>query len=372
MTDADYSSHNPGEGFGGGTQPLGAEVHMTAWAYDSPGLQDVQFISYDIINKSTNIWNATYIGIFCDPDLGDGDDDYIGCDTSLKLSYCYNADNNDNIYSANPPAVGFSLLVSPLNRIITPNIRLGLSSFINVAKSSTGYPVCEFEPSGEPYKAYLRLCGFKNDSTCYLDPTQNPPKKTKYCFTGDPETNTGWTAYTGIIANCNHDSMGNVVPYYPSDKKFLFSSGANNFDIIPGESQKFVIAQMIARGSSNLNSVTLLKILCENIRAFYEQNFPIGINQVSTEIPREYKLMQNYPNPFNPATNVKYQIAKTGFVSIKIYDVLGKEIEILINDKQDAGTYELTFDGSKLASGIYFYKISVGDFTQTRKMILLK
>jgi hypothetical protein len=372
MTDADYSKHDPGEGFGGGTQPLGAEVHMIAWAYDNPALQDVQFVSYEIVNKSTNIWNGTQFGIFCDPDLGDGGDDYIGCDTTLKLSYCFNADNNDNIYGANPPAVGFSLLVSPLNRSVTPNQKLGMTSFIKPEKSSSGFPVCEFEPDANPYGAYLMLCGYKKDSTCYINPTQNPPTKTKYCFTGDPETNIGWTAYTGVIGNCNHDSTGNIVPYNAGDKRFLFSSGAYDFNMTPGESQKFIFAQMMARGSSNLNSVTVLKNLCANVRDFSEQNFPNGINQITYQTPAEFALLQNYPNPFNPLTTIKYRLPNFSAVSLKVYDILGRQIQTLVNAKQDAGTYEVTFDGGKYASGIYFYKMVSGDFTQTKKMLLIK
>jgi photosystem II stability/assembly factor-like uncharacterized protein len=373
MTDADYNTHDPGEGFGGGTQPLGAEVHMTAWAYDAPGLQDVQFISYEIINKSTNTWNATQIAIVCDPDLGDANDDYVGCDTVLKLGFCYNGDNNDNIYGANPPAVGMTLLISPLNRMVTPNRRLGMTSFNTFIGTGASPPPCESDPNGEPPQAYQMLCGFKKDSTCNLDPTQVPPKKTKFCYPGDPETNVGWTEAKGSIGNCGRDSTGVIYsPNSPSDKRYIMSSGANNFSIAPGESQKFVIAQMIARGSSNLNSVTVLKNLCTNVRAFYEQNFPIGINQVSTEIPREFKLMQNYPNPFNPTTNIKYKIAKSGLVTIKVYNILGKEIQTLVNEKQETGTYEVTFYGNNLASGIYFYKLQAGDFTQTRKMLMIK
>ncbi|MCX6163588.1 MAG: YCF48-related protein, partial [Ignavibacteriae bacterium] len=174
MTDASMSTHDPGEGFGGGTQPLGAEVHMTAWAYDSPGLQDVQFVSYDIINKSTSIWNATQIAIISDPDLGDAGDDYLGCDTNLKLGYFYNGDNYDNIYGTNPPAAGFVFLVSPLNRNVTPNKRLGITSFHGFYQTSG--PPCETDPNGEPLAAYRMLMGYKKDSTCYLDPTYIPLK----------------------------------------------------------------------------------------------------------------------------------------------------------------------------------------------------
>ena len=379
MTDANPASHSSGEGFGGGTQPLGAEVHMTAWAYDTPGLQDVQFINYDIINKSTSTWNAVKMGIVSDPDLGDPNDDYNGCDTTLKLGYCYNATNNDAIYGVNPPAVGVLLLRSPLNRNVTPNVILGLTSLVYFGSASAGAPICESDPNGEPYPAYLMLSGFKKDSTCWLDPTQNPPKKTRFCYTGDPETNIGWTELKGQIRNCGHDSTGTVhLPNPPGDRKFVMGSGANNFNIIPGESQKFVIAQLIARDSGNLKSVTKLKQLTAYVRSFYENNFPINVNQISTNIPQSFRLEQNYPNPFNPITNIKYdvpvdsRIRGNDRVVLKVYDILGREVKILVNEFQSAGTFEVTFDGSNLASGVYFYKLIVGDFVSVKKMVLLK
>jgi len=103
----------------------------------------------------------------------------------------------------------------------------------------------------------------------------------------------------------------------------------------------------------------------------------IGISLISTEIPTEYKLYNNYPNPFNPSTNIKYQIkaevsSQYSEVRIIIYDILGKEIEKLVNEKQSPGTYEINFDGSNLSNGIYFYTLRSGDFTDTKRMMLIK
>lgn len=95
-----------------------------------------------------------------------------------------------------------------------------------------------------------------------------------------------------------------------------------------------------------------------------------GVKNVGS--PFTYQLDQNYPNPFNPATKIKYEIANPGNVTIKVYDVLGNEVETLINKFQQAGDHTITFDGSKLTSGIYFYSLISGDYHQVRKMILLK
>jgi len=97
-----------------------------------------------------------------------------------------------------------------------------------------------------------------------------------------------------------------------------------------------------------------------------------GIHNISSETPENYMLSQNYPNPFNPTTNLEFGISKLGFVSLKIYDMLGKEIATLVNDNLNPGTYKYNFDGSKLTSGVYFYKLKVGDYTEVKKMTLVK
>jgi len=96
------------------------------------------------------------------------------------------------------------------------------------------------------------------------------------------------------------------------------------------------------------------------------------ITPISTEIPDGYILYQNYPNPFNPMTNIKFQIPKSGFVNMIVYDILGKEIATLVNEELKPGTYEVNWDGSGFTSGVYYYKLVADDYTETRKMVLLK
>ena len=93
---------------------------------------------------------------------------------------------------------------------------------------------------------------------------------------------------------------------------------------------------------------------------------------VSTNIPDAYSLQQNYPNPFNPSTKIRYDIAKNGIVKLTVYDQLGRQVSELVNGTKNAGTYEVEFNGSNLASGIYFYKLEVPGQTFTKKMILVK
>ncbi len=98
----------------------------------------------------------------------------------------------------------------------------------------------------------------------------------------------------------------------------------------------------------------------------------VGINQISKEIPEKYSLSQNYPNPFNPATKIQFALPDDAFTEIVIYDLLGKEIEKIVNEQLDAGTYETIWNAGDFPSGIYYYKLSAGDYTETKKMVFLK
>ncbi|MCB0720953.1 MAG: T9SS type A sorting domain-containing protein [Ignavibacteriae bacterium] len=85
-----------------------------------------------------------------------------------------------------------------------------------------------------------------------------------------------------------------------------------------------------------------------------------------------YELYQNYPNPFNPSTKIKFDIPKAGFVSLKIYDITGREVTTLVNRSLEASRYEVEWNGSRFASGVYFFRIAAGDFVKVQKMILVK
>ena len=99
---------------------------------------------------------------------------------------------------------------------------------------------------------------------------------------------------------------------------------------------------------------------------------PIGIINITTEIPASYYLSQNYPNPFNPTTNIEFSIPKNEFVSLKIYDLIGREAAVLYNGNLKAGTYKADFNATGMNSGVYFYKLQTESYTETRKMILVK
>ena len=88
--------------------------------------------------------------------------------------------------------------------------------------------------------------------------------------------------------------------------------------------------------------------------------------------PSKFNLDQNYPNPFNPSTAISYQLSAFGHVTLKVYDVLGNEIKTLVNEYKPAGKYTINFDASKLASGVYFYRLQAGNYIDVKKLMLLK
>ena len=98
----------------------------------------------------------------------------------------------------------------------------------------------------------------------------------------------------------------------------------------------------------------------------------VNAKNISNEIPGGYRLHQNYPNPFNPMTNIRYTLPKNSFVSLKVYDVLGREIALLVNEVLNTGRYEVSWDGSNHTSGVYFYKLETDDFVDVKKMVLIK
>jgi hypothetical protein len=104
------------------------------------------------------------------------------------------------------------------------------------------------------------------------------------------------------------------------------------------------------------------------ISIFDEKN---SMKTLGKEIPTEYSI-SNYPNPFNPTTTINYQLPADGMVTLKIYDILGKEVATLVNDNRQAGSYNVVFDASRLTSGMYIYTIRANGYVQSKKMILMK
>lgn len=119
-----------------------------------------------------------------------------------------------------------------------------------------------------------------------------------------------------------------------------------------------------------INNQKIYLVRSDGLISFTDIN--VSIQNTSTELPDRFQISQNYPNPFNPETKINFQIPKGDFVSLKVFDITGKEVATLVNQTLQAGSYEYSFNASSLTSGVYFYTIQAGQFTETKRMVLVK
>ena len=400
---------------------MGIEIRQTVFAFNNnhdKNLSNTFFIRYIIENmgKVNNVFDSVYFGIATDPDIGFAyGKDYSGSDTTLNSIYAYKteADDSDSYFSGygiNPPSFFSTLLQGPKTyiagktffdynnngifedgidtpldtAIINRGSLLGTESFYGaknqkmIAATAIWKSTILLADPNDPTELYNYLTGGKRqDGTPIIISEFNagngkelsgaeikniPPE---YIFSGNPVEKVGWLCIN------------------PFDYRLINSTGP--FELKTNEPIEIIAAYIIGRGDSPINSITSAKEITQNIIDVYKRNFtniPVSVNNNSENIISDFRLEQNYPNPFNPSTTIKYSIPSTqtpllggaggGFVTLKIYDILGREVATLVNKQQKAGNYEVQFDASNLTSGIYFYCLQSGSFNESKKMILLK
>ena len=145
-------------------------------------------------------------------------------------------------------------------------------------------------------------------------------------------------------------------------RKSFLDSLATSFGLT-GDSVQCTWRVSVTNGLDTLYTPsTLLKI----------RRIPVGINQISSSVPEKFELYNNYPNPFNPNTTIKFDIARSQFVKLVVYNLLGEQVSSLVNQNMTPGSYSVDFDASSLSSGMYFYRIESQGFAQTKRMVLVK
>jgi hypothetical protein len=183
------------------------------------------------------------------------------------------------------------------------------------------------------------------------------------------------TVENGMVFN-----TGEVFYSYSNDNGSTWSN-PNNLTHTPGIDEQYpslmrenytdslhiyYFRDMIA-GAWNTFSIT-----APTYAIFNRSSAPVGIQNISQEIPIKFNLLQNYPNPFNPETNIAFDIPQSGFVKLTVFDIAGREITKLVNGELQTGTYLYSWDASVYPSGVYFYKLEAGDFSETKRMVLVK
>ncbi len=363
------------------TPPIGLEVHGHAFAASSwvDGINDATLYSVRIINRNTFPMTDAYIAVFLDPDLGNAGDDHMGSDSLLGMGFVYNADNFDDGdygYGTPPPAVGVLFLDGPTaendsidndsdGQIDEPDERLSTST---VGMWTRGGGGSQSAPVVFGLHYYYSMQGKWRSGrpfTVGWSGYEVSDIPTHYFFPGDPVTGAFWS-------EVNIDGLGNTLG--GGDRSLFIASGP--FELEPGEETDITFAVVWARGRDYLDSITELRRAADQIRIAFESDFlnnprSYPVHESSAEPNPVAALAHNYPEPFADLTTIKYRVPHLAQVQLVVFDVLGREVETLVSEPQDAGEYSVTFDGRDLPSGVYFYEIRMDQASGTGTMLLL-
>jgi hypothetical protein len=178
------------------------------------------------------------------------------------------------------------------------------------------------------------------------------------------------------VCNSIYKHRCNQIGYYNFIGNNVLTKRFKRNEYPPGDFAEYIYAMGFGIIGVNLASGTVFAthslLGCYINGVLYGDTILININQISSEVPSSYSLSQNYPNPFNPATNIKFAIPKNEFVKITVFDMLGKELETLVNEQLAPGTYETNWNASNYPSGVYFYRLITDGFSETKRMTLIK
>ena len=311
---------------------LNIQINQTGYAYSAALYENMVCFTYQVVNKSTLTYDSLYFGLYCDIDVGDVAgvgtpeyaDDLVGFNKQLQLLYFY-----DDGYTADWPGnrtgyFGVTMLKTPPVKGAEP----GITDFhYNVFEDDADIDTLQYGILSSAPSLYASPDGSK-----YFHLGANAPD----LHFDDPAT----IPATGL------DVLANL--------------GSGPYTMKPGDTLTFATA--IVAG------LTLQELLDQASAAR-------GLTDVLVEhrgVAGGFSLGQNYPNPFNPTTVISYQLPAASDVRLVVYDVLGREVAVLVNERKTPGSYEVKFDGSGLTSGVYLYRLTAGSFVQTRKLLLLR
>ncbi|MBS4029408.1 MAG: T9SS type A sorting domain-containing protein [Ignavibacteriales bacterium] len=393
--------------------PQGIEIQQTVFGFRGIGgyIANTLFVRYRIINRGTvaNTMDSVYFGMWADVDLGGSagyTDDLVGCDSMRNSGFTWN-DGDDPTFGNNPPAAFMSYFQGPVvfipgetfldnngngqfeNETDTPldtaiemhflkgkkNIpgakNLKMSSMVNYVQSD---PV--FDPLTSIW-ARNNLLGLLKDGTKH-GPCNDPFGQaiglpctsidSTYWYSGDVTTAPGYGWVYAISSDMRQ--MQNIGP----------------FTLQKDTQVDIIVAYIVARGTDARNSVAVGKTMYDAIKRVFDDNLLIDAPTPRPPVkplPQSYALRQNYPNPFNATTTITFAVPDVSgsflfpkkneeFVSLKIFDIVDREVATLVNKSMPPGDYEVMWDASNVPSGMYFYRLTAGTFVETRKMVLLK
>lgn len=365
---------------GTGSLPVGLEIRGSAHAFDHPFFPGHStFFEYTMIYKNELPFEDAYFSFFAETELGDFSDDYVGSDSLLHMGYTYNSSDVDGRYGAGPPALGVTFLDTPLAEPDgLDNDRDGLvdepegemigvtsvmGGYVRISDKGSALAIYNFmqgkRHAGEP--VYEGSIGWAESNKPW--PEGLPMKPTRFVFSGDPVTRSFWS-------EMNMDGLG--TPSNNGDRQFVTTTGP--FTLAPGDTAQFKIGLIWARGDNHLDSVARLRDHVKTVQsnaAFYFSAPSLERSPLPPEPNYVLGFKQNYPNPFFQTTTLSYNLPKPMQVRLAVYDILGREVSLLVQASQDAGAYSVDFNAGALPGGVYFARIELDYLRFTKRMVLL-
>ncbi len=377
-----------------GAQPnnIGIETELHTYSFSEDKYSDFIILRYMFHNTTDTLINNFHAGVFFDLDFNDFNNDHTLWDDVGKFGYAFDEDPNES--SRIDDMIGVALISDTKyeyraftnNELTDPSSPYGNNGFTEQEKwyavasalsiREKGPDDIAFAVSGGPYQiqpAETLSVAFSVVGGYSVEQLKNNVDYSREAY---KERILNPVIYTPAVLN-----------------SFEYNSSADTINFIWSVSeQKLTNAYHIYHNDSLITSVKAKddqqdSIVYnfsytglntgENIFDLYQvfNNFnevKIGSISISKEVVYDYKLSQNFPNPFNPTSKIKYQIARSGKVELKVYDTLGREVRTLVNEIKQPGSYEVEFNAGSLSSGVYLYKLTSGSFVETKKMMLIK
>jgi len=307
-------------------------------------INDVVTIKYNSLGET--LWTSTYSGI------NNG-----GADGSMYLQ----TDTSNNIYfvtgvPGGPIRIvkydenGDSLWIKPLpTGVFSSALQVRQNDFYLASRSSGDYLTYRYNMNGDTL--WKRLFPVQTYTSSDVSTDAVSDKYGNVYVTGYCDSN--WLVNDYLTVK--YDSSGNL-------------KWAKRYSL-----ELFADDKAYKIGIDTLNNLYVIGISGGQITTIKYSQPPVGVIQTGNEVPEVYKLFQNYPNPFNPKTEIKFELPQNTFVTLKVYNAVGQVVAELVNNEyRNAGSYSVSFDGSKFASGIYFYSIEAGVYKDIKKMVLIK
>jgi hypothetical protein len=373
--------------------PKGIDVQISVFGYrGTQALGNVLYLRYRLINRGTvaQVLDSLFFSAWADPDVQVYTNDLVGSDTTRKAGYSWSASPSENLtylvrLLQGPAAYipGVTFVDQNSNGEYDPGEpaldtarvrngpRLGIRSFPGAknidATSFVNYVssvLVRRDPDNHIEARNYALGRLR--SGAFLDPCTDPygavfeqpcaSVDPRFWYSGNPDTLTSGFGWIYVADN---------------DIRQILNTGP--FQLKLNRPVDVIVAYVVGEGTNNRTSVTAAKAVADVARSVYDENFQ-HITSVGNEerLPETFFLGQNYPNPFNPTTKIRFMIRSPGKVVLKVYNILGQMVRVLTNDVLDAGIHEVELSGANMPSGVYFYRLQSGLFTQTRKMILAR